>query len=392
MVRTRRAFLRTAAAVGGLVGLAPLVEACTPVAPSPTAAPARPTDVPKPAAEPTRPAGAPAAQPAASPAAVQPAAQPAASPAAAAPAAGKPRSDRTFKFAYLTLGWAGTEIIHQQNLLQQRGWNIEWQTVGPINGLVNAFASGQADIIDMSVVIAAGMYESGVKLKVFGGGVGTLGAVLVPRDSTIKSVPELKGKKVGGVPGGTTTQDINASIRKIHTFDVFKDTQFIQAQAPPDAANLLVKGDVEALLIWEPTTSQLVIDDKFRVLATQQELWEQASGSKQTQVHVIYLTTPEIAEQFRPLLVDINAAQREAADLWKKKDPKAIDAIMAVTQMPKPVVELALGKTTPLAGIDDAMIDTMLTQLKFNREFGTLLKSDVWNDPGSVKNELFVKA
>ena len=221
--------------------------------------------------------------------------------------------------------------------------------------------------------------------------VDTLSYVVIPKDSPINSEPELKGKKVGGIPGGTTTQDINASIRKIHHFDILKDTKFIHATEPPDAANLLIKGDVDALLIWEPTTSQLVVEDKFRVLATQQELWEQASGSKQTQVHVIYLTTPQIADQFRPLLVDINAAQREAADLWKKKDPKAIEAIMAVTQMPQPVVELALGKTTPLAGIDDAMIDTMLTQLKFNREFGTLLKSDVWNDPQAVRDQIFLK-
>jgi ABC-type nitrate/sulfonate/bicarbonate transport system substrate-binding protein len=385
MLTTRRRLLRTTAALGGFVALTPLLDACAPAspAPSPTAPPAKPAEAPKPAA--TTP---PAAQPA------TPKPAEAAKPAEAKPTeAAKPaaKTDRTFKFAYLTLGWAGTEVIHKQDMLKERGWNIEWQLVGPISGLVNAFASGQADIIDMSAVIAAQMHEGGVKLKIFGAGVGTLGSIVAPKDSPIKSAAELKGKKVGGIPGGTTTQDINASIRKIYGFDVFQDTQFVQAGAPPDAANLLTKGEVDAILIWEPTTTQLVIGGQNRVVATQQELWEQASGSKQTQVHVIYLTTPEIAQSFRPLLADINEAQKQVAELWPKKDPKAVEAIMSVTQLPKEVVEAALDKTKPLYGLSDEIIDTMLAQLKFNREHGSILKSDVWNDPAKLKDELFVR-
>lgn len=352
MRTTRRHFLRTTAALGGFVGLAPLLEACAPATPAPS-----PTAESKPAE---------AAKPVAN-------------------------TDRTFKFAYLTLGWAGTEVIHKHDLLKARGWNVEWQLVGPISGLVNAFASGQADIIDMSAVIAAQMYEGGVKLKIFGAGVGTLGSVVAPKDSPIKTAADLKGKKIGGIPGGTTTQDINASIRKVYGFDVFQDTQFVQAGAPPDAANLLTQGQVDAILIWEPTTTQLVLGGQNRVVATQQELWEQATGSKQTQVHVIYLTTPEIAQNFRSLLSDINEAQRHVAELWPKKDPKAVEAIMSVTQLPKEVVEAALDKTKPLYGLNDEIINTTLEQLKFNREHGSILKSDVWNDPATLKDELFFR-
>jgi ABC-type nitrate/sulfonate/bicarbonate transport system substrate-binding protein len=381
MLTTRRSFLRKAAALGGLVGLAPLLQACAPAGPAPA-----PTAAPKPAE--TQPAEAKPTEAAKPAAAAKP--TEAAGPAEAAKPA-EAKSDRTFKFAYLTLGWAGTEVIHKQDLLKQRGWTADWQLVGPISGLVNAFASGQADIIDMSAIIAGQMYESGVKLKIFGAAVGTLGSVVAPKDSPIQTVADLKGRKVGGIPGGTTTQDINASIRKIHGFDVFKDTEFIQAGAPPDAANLLTKGDVDAILIWEPTTTQLVINDQNRVVATQQELWEQASGSKQTQVHVVYLTTPQIAQDFRGLLADINEAQKQVVDLWLKKDPQAIEAIMSVTQLPKDVVEAALAKTKPLSGLSDEIVDTTLEQLRFNREHGSILKSDVWNEPAKLKDELFFR-
>jgi hypothetical protein len=41
-------------------------------------------------------------------------------------------------------------------------------------------------------------------------------------------------------------------------------------------------------------------------------------------------------------------------------------------------------------GLTEANIDTMLAQLKHNREFGTLLKSDIWLNPDQkVRDDLF---
>ncbi|MDP9354173.1 MAG: transporter substrate-binding domain-containing protein, partial [Chloroflexota bacterium] len=199
---------------------------------------------------------------------------------------------RTFKIAYLTLGWAGLEAIDVLGLLKERGWNIEWTRVGPISGIVNAFSSGQADIIDMSAVIAAQMYEQGVKLRIFGTAVGSLGTLVVRKSAGVASVPDLKGRKLGAIAGATATQDINASVRTVYEFDLLKDTRFVQATAPPDLANLIQRGDVEAAVLWEPITTQVVQSGAATVLATQQELWEQASGSQETQVHVVYMAQP----------------------------------------------------------------------------------------------------
>jgi hypothetical protein len=75
----RRAFLRGLAAVGGAAGVAALTTACGPG---------------------TSPAS--------------------------APGQAAPKPPRTFKIAYLTLGWAGIEVIHQLGLLEQQGWSLEW--------------------------------------------------------------------------------------------------------------------------------------------------------------------------------------------------------------------------------------------------------------------------
>ncbi len=98
---SRRDFLWRAMLLGGGAALWPLVQACDEGAATPTSATPR---------------------------------------AGTTPAATRP--SRTLNFAYLTMSLAGTEIIHRQNLLGRRGWNVQWQTVGPVSGLVNTFASG----------------------------------------------------------------------------------------------------------------------------------------------------------------------------------------------------------------------------------------------------------
>jgi hypothetical protein len=50
-------------------------------------------------------------------------------------------------------------------------------------------ASGQDDLIDMTSILAGLMYEQGVKLKVFGAGVGRLGAVMGAADSDARQSP-----------------------------------------------------------------------------------------------------------------------------------------------------------------------------------------------------------
>lgn len=301
------------------------------------------------------------------------------------------RSSTKFTFAYLRLGWAGCEAIDDLGLLKQRGWNIEWKRIDQISALANAFAAKQADLIDMSIVIAAQMYEQGVPLKVFSAAVGTLGAILVRPDVNISSISDLRGKKVGGIPGGTTTQDINAMVRKLYNFDLLSDTQFIQASTPPDAANLLINKNVDALLIWEPTTSQLTQAGHAKVLVTQQDLWKQVSGQETPEVHVVYLTSPSIIQNYSDLLKDVIAAQEEVAQLWQSSDQKVVQAFANVTQLSPDVIRVALSHTKPLVGLNKPIQDTILAQLRFNRESGVLLKNDIWLDTEKARAALFAQ-
>ncbi|MBI2468043.1 MAG: ABC transporter substrate-binding protein [Candidatus Rokubacteria bacterium] len=304
---------------------------------------------------------------------------------AAAQAKGKVR------LAYLQLGWAATEIIHKEDLLGRRGWQAEYNVVpGSPAGLVNTFAAGNVDAIDMSFALAAKMFEDKVPLKVTGVATAVLGAIVARRDAGITKVEDLKGRKIAAVVGTSTFFDIRTLTLKGYGFDLQKDTQIITATAPPDMASLMAKKDVDAIIAWQPISDQVVLRGDGVYLAKQVDLWRKATG-RQTgyPVHVCYLVNPGFIEKNPSFPKDLNDAQKEAVDTWYNRKGRALEIVAEITKIPMSVVEFAYGQTVQmLHGLSDEQIDTLVLQLKLTKESG-FLKSDIWDNPDRIKKEFF---
>ena len=295
------------------------------------------------------------------------------------------------RFAYLQLGWAACEIIHKEDLLGKRGWQAEYNVVaGSPAGLVNTFAAGNVDAIDMSFALTAKMFEDKVPLKVTGVATAVLGAIVARKDSGITKVEDLKGRKIAAVVGTTTFFDIRTLTLKGYGFDIQKDTQLVTAQAPPDMATLIAKKDVDAIVAWQPISDQVVLRGDGVYLAKQIDLWRKATG-RQTgyPVHVCYVVNPAFIDKNPSFPKDLNDAQKEAVDIWYNKKGRALEIVTEITKIPANVVEYAYGQTVQmLHGLSDEQIDTLVVQLKLIKESG-FLKSDVWDNADRVKREFF---
>ena len=298
------------------------------------------------------------------------------------------------RFAYLQLGWAACEIIHKEDLLGKRGWQAEYNVVpGSPAGLVNTFAAGNVDAIDMSFALSAKMFEDKVPLKVTGVATAVLGAIVARKDSGIAKVEDLKGRKIAAVVGTTTFFDIRTLVLKGYGFDVQKDTQLVTAQAPPDMATLMAKKDVDAIIAWQPISDQVVLRGDGVYLAKQIDLWRKATGRQAGYpVHVCYVVNPAFIEKHPSFPKDLNDAQKEAVDVWYNKKARALEIVAEITKIPANVVEYAHGQTVQmLHGLSDEQIDTLVAQLKLIKESG-FLKSDVWDNPERIKKEFFWRA
>jgi ABC-type nitrate/sulfonate/bicarbonate transport system substrate-binding protein len=274
------------------------------------------------------------------------------------------------RLAYLQLGWAATEIIHKEDLLGKRGWQAEYSIVaGAPVPLLNQLGAKNVDAIDMSFALAAKGFEDGMPVKVTGVATAVLGAIVARKGAGLARVEDLKGRKVAAVVGTSTFFDIRALTLKAYGFDIQKETQLVTATAPPDMVTLLGKGEVDAIIAWQPIT------DTGR-----------ASGFP---VHVCYLVHNDFLARSPGIARDLNDAQKDAVDIWYGKPDRAMAIVADVTKLPPDVIRVAHKETVRmLHGLPDEQVDTLIAQLRINKEFG-FLKSDIWDHPDRVRKEFF---
>ena len=310
---------------------------------------------------------------------------------AGAPAVARAQGKGKVRLAYLQLGWAGTEIIHKEDLLGKQGWSAEYSIVpGSPGPLLNQLAAKNVDAIDMSFALAAKAFEDGVPLKVTGVATAVLGAIIARKDAGVTKVEDLKGRKVAAIVGTSTFFDIRALTLKGYGFDLQKDAQIVTATAPPDMVTMLGKKDVDAIIAWQPITDAVVLRGEGVYLAKQIDLWRKATGrATGFPVHVCYLVHADFLGKNPAIARDLNAAQKDAVDLWYGKPERAMEIVGEVTKLPKDVIQVAYKETVRmLSGLPDEQVDTLIAQLKINKEFG-FLKSDLWDNPDRIRKEFF---
>jgi ABC-type nitrate/sulfonate/bicarbonate transport system substrate-binding protein len=311
-----------------------------------------------------------------------------------APAVARAQGKGKVRLAYLQLGWAGTEIIHKEDLLGRHGWQAEYSVVpGAPGPLLNQLASKNVDAIDMSFALAAKAFEDGVPLRVTGVATAVLGAIIARKDAGVTRVEDLKGRKVAAIVGTSTFFDVRALVLKGYGMDLQKEAHIVTATAPPDMVTLLAKKDVDAIIAWQPITDQVVLRGDGIYLAKQIDLWRKATGrATGFPVHVCYLVHADFLKQHGGIAADLNAAQKDAVDIWYNKPQRAMEIVAEVTKLPKNVIEVAHRETVRmLSGLPDEQIDTLIAQLKINKEFG-FLKSDLWESPDRIRKEFFYRA
>jgi len=277
------------------------------------------------------------------------------------------------RLAYLQLGWAATEIIHKEDLLGKRGWSAEYTPIpGAPVPLLNQLAAKNVDAIDMSFALAAKAFEDGVPCKVTGVATAVLGAIVARKDTGLTKVEDLKGKKVAAIVGTSTFFDIRALTLKAYGMDLQKD--------------------VDAIIAWQPISDQVVLRGDGVYLAKQIDLWRKATGRAQGfPVHVCYLVSNEFIQKQPAFPRDLNDAQKDAVDIWYGKPERAMDIVTEVTKLPRNVVEMAHKETVRmLSGLPEEQVETLILQLKLNKEFG-FLKSDIWDNPDRIRREFFYR-
>ena len=133
--------------------------------------------------------------------------------------------------------------------------------------------------------------------------------MIVVKDPAIKSVRDLKGKKVAG-PKGTILHQLLAAALEKDGMSV-KDVQFVQMDLP-SGANALSNGSVDAALLAGPAA--------YNTLASGARMLRNGEGL--VDATIVIATTEKFMKQYPKAVETFMAAHKKSIE-WMKKNPQA---------------------------------------------------------------------
>ena len=157
-------------------------------------------------------------------------------------------------------------------------------------------------------------------------------AILVPKDSPIKSVAELKGRKVALNKGSNVHFLLVKLLEKAGVQYKDIDTVFL---TPADARAAFERGSVDAWAIWEPFFAAAQRQTGARILA---------DGNGVVSNHQFFLASRPYASK-RADVVAIVLEELAAVDQWAKANPKdAATVLSPQIGLDQATLELALSR------------------------------------------------
>lgn len=155
-------------------------------------------------------------------------------------------------------------------------------------------------------------------------------AILVPKDSAIKTVADLKGRKVALNKGSNVHYLL---VRALEAAGLkYSDIQPVFL-APADARAAFERGAVDAWVIWDPFQAAAEVAIAARTLA---------NGKGLASNHQFYLATQKFADA-NPQVIDAVVASIAELDDWAKDKIKAVaEELSPGIGIPAPILEIAL--------------------------------------------------
>jgi NitT/TauT family transport system substrate-binding protein len=192
-------------------------------------------------------------------------------------------------------------------------------------------SGGQGDFVSLPTNSAAMFYNKGVSLQLLDSSVWNI-LYLVTPDTSVKSVQDLKGKRVVVPYQGAVPDGIFQAVLKRQGLDPAKDIDIFYAPDPVQASQFLVSGQEKYSLLSEPSATSVILKARasgktlVRALNMQTE-WRKGTGDSSSTP--IAGTVVLGAMKDRPDIVKVFSSEYQKAVKWMLANPEEAGKIGA---------------------------------------------------------------
>jgi len=184
----------------------------------------------------------------------------------------------TVSAAFVLTGANGLNkfVIEQLDIDKKHGFNL--RIVGAEPGeLERKMIVREVNVGAHSPLQLIQSQQKKAEIRVFAPLLTSVHSLMVPAASSVKSIEDLKGKKVAILPRASAGfESINLELRIL---GIEMDKEFLLTFASiPDISKFLNSGQVDAAFLPEPVSSQLIFSGKFREILNLSEEWQKRFG------------------------------------------------------------------------------------------------------------------
>lgn len=224
-----------------------------------------------------------------------------------------------------SLNEIASRAMIDQGIDRKYGIAAEYRAYPTLDGLFTAIRGKDVDVGFGGWTAIAQFRSKGFPVTmVFPVGRGVTVDVIVPAASPIKSIADLKGKKVGTFAGaaGTATVLFRVIASKFHGFDPGK-TGDLQFAGPGLLPALLDKGEIDAAVMFDPIAAKLIGSGKYRSIGNLADAYKAGTGDDF--LWIGYSTNDDFIKNNPEALTNFTRAWLEAIE-YVKSNPAVFEA------------------------------------------------------------------
>jgi sulfonate transport system substrate-binding protein len=275
-------------------------------------------------------------------------------------------------------GMTNLEVLREQGLLEQRlqssGLSVTWSSFLSASSLIEALSSGTIDFCGgggTASIFSQAAEHVFVRVAKEKYTASKGSAILVPDDSPIQTLADLKGKRIAFDKGASAHYVLIRALAKVGL--EFTDIEPVYLPQP-DALTLFRRGEIDAWVIWVPyTATQARSAYPGRAIADLESIF----GDKASlEVPTYYYAIPELVRDYPDILKVILEEVNEAGAWAKKQELEAAQRLVAQHEINSSVVEVLRQHSSERAiiPIDDQSLTALQHQANTFRDLHLIPK------------------
>ena len=249
--------------------------------------------------------------------------------------AAAPAQAQKIKVGYWTSGFSlgFGAVMEQMKFAEKEGLDVEWVKFAEVNGPTRAIVPQTIDLAfgapsTASMSIAA----DGVPVKIVLASQIAEAQIVVPVGSPIKSVADLKGKKIGMSPPGSATHAIATSILQ-GVYGLKSGDYSVVPGNEGRLAQFLLQKEVDAAVIRSVTIAQMSDDLKLTYLASVVDDWKKLTKVNAAPILAVTIVHSDYVAKNPEAVAKFIAAMRKTLEYGSKNKDRVAEMLQKAANM-----------------------------------------------------------